>query len=84
MLCRRTALGWLRSHLSEPIQPDLLAQVSGVRPWAHETHFKMFLGATPLGWVRRMRLAHARHALALLLLMWRTAPERGRTASLRR
>jgi len=44
----------------------------------------MFLGATPLGWVRRMRLAHARHALALLLLMWRTAPERGRTASLRR
>jgi len=57
------ALGWLRSHLSEPIQLDVLAQVSGVRPRTLETHFKMFLGTTPLGWVRRMRLALARQEL---------------------
>jgi AraC-like DNA-binding protein/Tfp pilus assembly protein PilF len=57
------ALGWLRGHLSEPIQLDLLAQVSGVRPRTLETHFKLFLGTTPLGWVRRMRLAHARQEL---------------------
>jgi AraC-like DNA-binding protein len=54
------ALSWLRSHLSEPIQLDLLAQAADVRPRTLETHFKMFLGTTPLGWVRRMRLARAR------------------------
>src|SRR5205085_5130240 len=57
------ALGWLRCHLSEPIQLDTLAQVSCVRPRTLETHFKMFLGTTPLGWVRRMRLARARQEL---------------------
>ena len=54
---------WLRGHLSEPIQLELLAQVGGVRPRTLETHFKMFLGTTPLGWVRRMRLARARQEL---------------------
>src|SRR5450759_1356126 len=57
------ALGWLRGHLSEPIQLELLAQISGVRPRTLETHFKMFLGTTPLGWVRRMRLARARQEM---------------------
>lgn len=57
------ALGWLRSHLSEPIQLDLLAQIAGVRPRTLESHFRMFLGTTPLGWVRRMRLARARQEL---------------------
>jgi AraC-like DNA-binding protein len=57
------ALAWLRGHLSEPIQLELLAQVSGVRPRTLEMHFKMFLGTTPLGWARRMRLARARQEL---------------------
>ena len=57
------ALGWLRGHLSEPIQLEQLAQIAGVRPRTLETHFKMFLGTTPLGWVRRMRLARARQEL---------------------
>ena len=54
------AVGWLRGHLSEPVQLDILAQVAGVRPRTLETHFKTFLGTTPLGWVRRMRLARTR------------------------
>jgi AraC-like DNA-binding protein len=54
------ALGWLRSHLAEPIELEILADVAGVRPRTLETHFRMFLGVTPLGWVRRMRLARAR------------------------
>jgi AraC-like DNA-binding protein len=54
------ALEWLRGHLSEPVQLDLIAQVAGVHPRTLEEHFKMFLGTTPLGWVRRMRLARAR------------------------
>ena len=57
------ALGWLRGHLSEPIQLERLAQISGVRPRTLETHFRQFMGTTPLGWVRRMRLARARQEL---------------------
>src|SRR2546423_11101434 len=57
------ALGWLRGHLSEPLRLEQLAQIAGVRPRTLETHFKMFLGTTPLGWVRRMRLARARQEL---------------------
>lgn len=54
------AVGWLRGHLSEPVSLEMLAQVAGVRPRTLETHFKTFLATTPLGWVRRMRLARAR------------------------
>ena len=43
------ALDWLRSHLSEPVDLDLLASVAGVRPRTLESHFKTFLGTTPLG-----------------------------------
>ena len=57
------ALDWLRGHLSEPLQLDSLAAISGVPPRTLERHFRMFLGATPLGWTRRMRLARARRAL---------------------
>jgi len=56
-------LAWLRGHLSEPIQLETLAQIAGTRPRTLETHFKIFLGTTPLGWVRRMRLAQARQEL---------------------
>ncbi len=57
------ALEWLRSHVSEPVKLDALAAVSGVPPRTLERHFRMFLGTTPLGWTRRMRLARARLAL---------------------
>src|SRR5262245_9492218 len=57
------ALGWLRAHLSEPIDLERLASVAGVRPRTLETHFRTFLGTTPLGWVRRMRLAQTRREL---------------------
>ena len=56
-------LDWLRSHLSEPINLERLALVAGVRPRTLETHFRSFLGTTPLGWVRRMRLVSARRDL---------------------
>jgi len=57
------ALGWLRAHLSERVELNQLAQIGGVRPRTLETHFKTFLGTTPVGWVRRMRLARARQEL---------------------
>lgn len=56
-------LGWLQGHLSEPINLEQLAQIGGVRSRTLEMHFKMFLCTTPLGWVRRMRLARARQQL---------------------
>jgi len=57
------ALEWLRAHASEPVQLDTLAAVSGAPPRTLERHFRMFLGTTPLGWTRRMRLARVRQAL---------------------
>ncbi|HJU19737.1 MAG TPA: helix-turn-helix domain-containing protein, partial [Stellaceae bacterium] len=57
------ALDWLDSRLDEPIQLDALAAVAGVRPRTLEAHFKLYLGTTPLGWVRRTRLARARQQL---------------------
>jgi len=57
------ALRWLRGHLSEPVRLERLADIGGVRPRTLETHFKMFLRTTPLGWVRQMRLRRARQQL---------------------
>jgi AraC-like DNA-binding protein len=57
------ALDWLDARPDEPIRLDALAVVAGVRPRTLEAHFKIYLGTTPLGWVRRMRLARARQQL---------------------
>jgi len=56
-------IDWLRGHLAEPISLERLAVVAGVRPRTLEAHFRSFLGTTPLGWVRRMRLVNARREL---------------------
>lgn len=58
------ALDWLSTRLDEPIQLETLAAVAGVRPRTLQLHFKEHLGTTPLGWVRRTRLARARQQLA--------------------
>lgn len=57
------ALNWLNARLEEPVALNDLAAVAGVRPRTLEAHFKMHLGTTPLGWVRRTRLARARQQL---------------------
>ena len=59
------ALEWLRIHFSEPIDLELLASVAGMRPRTLENHFKRFLGTSPLGFVRQMRLASARRELEI-------------------
>jgi len=57
------ALNWLNVRLDEPIVLDDLAGAAGVRPRTLEAQFKSHLGTTPLGWVRRTRLARARQQL---------------------
>jgi AraC-like DNA-binding protein len=57
------ALRWIDGRPDEPIKLDTLATVAGVRPRTLEAHFKTYLGTTPLGWVRRLRLARARQQL---------------------
>ncbi|MGH7054241.1 MAG: helix-turn-helix domain-containing protein, partial [Stellaceae bacterium] len=57
------ALQWLDGRPDEPIALATLAAVAGVRPRTLEAHFKLHLGTTPLGWVRRTRLARARQQL---------------------
>jgi len=57
------ALSWLRGHLAEPVDLPSLAGIAGVHARTLEMHFRIFLGTTPLGFVRRMRLARARQEL---------------------
>lgn len=57
------ALVWLRAHLHERVQLDHLASAAGTASRTLETHFRQFLGTTPLGWVRQARLTEARRAL---------------------
>ncbi len=57
------ALRWLDARPDEPVALETLAAIAGVRPRTLEAHFKRHLGTTPLGWVRRMRLARARQQL---------------------
>jgi AraC-like DNA-binding protein len=57
------ALGWLKLRLDQPIVLDDLAAAAGVRPRTLEAHFKLHLGTTPMGWVRRTRLARAHQQL---------------------
>ena len=57
------SLSWLRANLHEPIDLENLARIAEVPPRTLERHFRTFLNATPLAWVRRMRLTRARQAL---------------------
>src|SRR5215468_11330079 len=45
-------LDWLRRNPDCEVRLEPLSIVAGVRPRTLETHFKQFLGVTPLGWVR--------------------------------
>lgn len=56
-------LSWGRAHLHEPLALADLVNAAGVPARTLETHFRQFLGVTPLGWVRAARLASARRAL---------------------
>lgn len=56
-------LDWLNGRLDEPTDLEALAAVASVRPRTLEAHFRLYLGTTPSGWVRRMRLSRARQQL---------------------
>jgi AraC-like DNA-binding protein len=57
------ALDWLRPRLSEPVHLDELAAAAGVSARTLENHFRTYLGTTPVGWMRRTRLANTRRQL---------------------
>jgi AraC-like DNA-binding protein len=57
------ALDWLRRHQADHVDLERLASAAGVSPRTLESHFKTFLGTTPLGWLRRTRFASVRRAL---------------------
>ena len=61
----KLALAWLNQRLDEPIKLEQLAAISGVRPRTIEAHFKAHLGVSPLGWVRKTRLARVRQQLLM-------------------
>jgi AraC-like DNA-binding protein len=57
------ALKWIDAHLAEPVKIDTLAAVAGVPARTLEAHFRQYLGTTPLGWLRQVRLAYARQQI---------------------
>ena len=57
------ALRWLDLRIDQQIRLASLAEAAGVRPRTLELHFRRYLGKTPLGWIRRTRLARARQLL---------------------
>jgi AraC-like DNA-binding protein len=57
------ALAYLDSRIDQPFDLESLSAAAGVRPRTLEAHFKTYLGTTPLGWLRRTRLARARQQL---------------------
>jgi AraC-like DNA-binding protein len=57
------ALEWLRDQLDGPVDCDTLAAVAGVKPRTLHAQFRRFLRTTPLGWVRKERLARAHRML---------------------
>jgi AraC-like DNA-binding protein len=59
----RHALEWLKLRLDKPIPLDDLAAAAGVRPRTLEAQFRLHLGTTPMGWVRKTRLARTRQQL---------------------
>jgi AraC-like DNA-binding protein len=59
------ALDWLNNRLDQSIQLETLAAAAGVRPRTLEAHFRVYLGTTPLGWVRQTRLTRARQQLLI-------------------
>jgi TolB-like protein/methylphosphotriester-DNA--protein-cysteine methyltransferase len=59
----RHAIEFLRIHQSEKITLADLARASGVAERTLHKHFRTFLGPSPLGYLRRMRLAAVRDEL---------------------
>ncbi|HEY6754530.1 MAG TPA: helix-turn-helix domain-containing protein [Pseudolabrys sp.] len=57
------AVQWIGAHLHEPVQIEKLAQVAGVSARTLQAHFTQYLGTTPLGWLRKSRLANVRRQL---------------------
>jgi AraC-like DNA-binding protein len=57
------AVQWIGAHLTEPVQLETLARIAGVPPRTLQAHFMQYLGTTPLGWLRKTRLAAARRQL---------------------
>lgn len=57
------ALDWLDAHPDTAADLGTLAAAAGVRPRTLETQFRRHLGATPLVFARRVRLARTRRGL---------------------
>lgn len=57
------AVDFIRDHLSEPLTTERVAEAAGVTPRALQYTFRRRLGASPLEYVRRLRLDAVRRDL---------------------
>lgn len=57
------SINWIRSHFSEPIKIETLAEMATLSVSAFHRHFKAVTALSPLQYQKRIRLMHARSQL---------------------
>jgi transcriptional regulator GlxA family with amidase domain len=57
------SINWIRSHFSEPIKIETLAEMATLSVSAFHRHFKAVTALSPLQYQKRIRLMHARAQL---------------------
>ncbi len=56
----RRAIDWIRDHLAEPFQVEMLAGIAGMSASAFHRHFKAITSMSPIQYQKRLRLNEAR------------------------
>lgn len=56
-------LGWMATHLDQPVTVEQLARRAALSPRTFARRFVATTGTTPLQWLLTQRVAHARHLL---------------------
>ena len=59
----RKAIIWIRDHLCEPFQVEMLAELAGMSPSTFHRHFKAVTAMSPIQYQKRLRLHEARRRL---------------------
>ena len=69
----RNAIGWIRTHFSETLRVEDLADLAGMSPASFHRHFKAATAMSPLQYQKMLRLQEARRLLIVSADAARTA-----------
>lgn len=57
------AIAWIRSHYSDPLRIEAVAQIASMSPSSFHRHFKAVTAMSPLQYQKRIRLQEARRLM---------------------